>query len=163
MAQELASGMPRQDHARVLAPPPLVFLPTLVAGIVLHQFTALRFFPEMWAGHAAGWPLIVAASFLVVWAALTFRRAGEKVSVYEPTKTVVSAGPYGVTRNPMYVAMVLLYSGIALATNSAWPMLFLPAPLVFIHYGVIFREERYLQERFGDEYGRYRSRVRRWL
>ena len=129
----------------------------------MHQFTALRFFPEMWAGHAAGWPLIAAAGFLVVWAVRTFRRAGEKPSVYEPTETIVSTGPYGATRNPMYVAMVLLYSGIALATKSAWPMLFLPAPLIFMHYGVILREERYLRQKFGDEYSRYRSRVRRWL
>lgn len=155
--------MPHQDHAPVLAPPPLVFVPSLVAGIVLHQFTALRFFPEMWTGHAAGWPLIFAATSLVVWSFLTFRRAGENPSVYEPTKTIVCAGPYGVTRNPMYVAMVLLYSGIALAVNSAWPMVFLAAPLVFMHYGVILREERYLQQRFGDEYAWYRSRVRRWL
>ena len=163
MTQVLASRTPRRDHAQVLAPPPLVFVPTLIAGIVLHQFTALRFFPEIWAGHAVGWPLIAAAGLLVAWAVLTFRRAGEKPSVYEPTKTIVATGPYGVTRNPMYVAMVLLYSSIALVTNSVWPMVFLPAPLIFLHYGVILREERYLQQKFGEEFRRYRSRVRRWL
>ena len=63
----------------------------------------------------------------------------------------------------MYVSFVLLYVGIALILNTAWPVIFLPLPLIAMHYGVIKREELYLEKLFGGEYRRYRARARRWL
>jgi protein-S-isoprenylcysteine O-methyltransferase Ste14 len=66
-------------------------------------------------------------------------------------------------RNPIYVGMLLLYAGIGLAARSPW-VLVLALPLVVIlRYGVVAREETYLQQRFGDAYRDYKARVRRWL
>ena len=152
------------DHARVIVPPPLVYVPTLVTGIVLHfSWVPFRFFPQLWMGHAAGWPFIVVSALVAVWAVRTMFRAGENPSAYRPTGAIVSVGPYAFSRNPMYSSFVLLYVGIALVLNTAWPVIFLPLSLIAIHYGVIVREEFYLEKLFGAEYRQYRARVRRWL
>ena len=152
------------DHANIIVLPPLPYVLTAVLGILLQLFLEpLRFFPETWIGHAAGWPLVVAATLLVIWARQTMSRAGESPNVNKPTGTIVSTGPYALTRNPMYLSMTLLYGGIAFIVNTAWPIIFLPAVLFVIHYGVINREERYLERKFGDGYARYRAKVRRWL
>ena len=169
MHSEVADGQPagapeHPAHARVVAPPPLVYVAPLLVGIVLHvAWEPFNFFPETWMGHAAGWPLIASALLLVAWAVRTMARAGESPDAYKPTGRIVSGGPFGYSRNPMYLAITLVYVGIALAVNTVWPVALLPAALVFIHYGVIFREEKYLEGLFGGEYLDYRAKVRRWI
>jgi protein-S-isoprenylcysteine O-methyltransferase Ste14 len=59
--------------------------------------------------------------------------------------------------------MALLYVGITLLVNTVWPLLLLPFVLAVVQRGVIEREERYLEQKFGDKYMSYKSRVRRWL
>ena len=79
------------------------------------------------------------------------------------TTTIVDTGPYRFTRNPIYLAMVLGLIGLAIAFNTLW-LLLVPVPFALVtRYGVIAREEAYLDRKFGDVYRRYRSRVRRWL
>jgi len=152
------------DHANVAVLPPLPYMLIVIAGIMLHFLWApISWFPEAWIGHASGWPLAVAAMLLAFWALWTMLRAGENPSVHRPTGAIVASGPYAFTRNPMYVSMTLLSAGIALIFNTLWPVIFLPLTLIIIQYGVICREERYLERKFGDEYTRYRARVRRWL
>ncbi len=72
-------------------------------------------------------------------------------------------GVYGYTRNPMYVAMALFYGAIAVAVDSLITLLFLVPLLIVVHYGVVLREERYLERKFGDAYRHYKSAVRRWI
>ncbi len=152
------------DHANVAVFPPLPFVLAVVVGVLAHVlWEPFRFFPEFWIGHAAGWPLIVAATVLIAWAQRTMAGAGESSNVYKPNGAIVSTGPFAFTRNPMYLAMTLLYAGIAFLVNTAWPVVLLPAVLMLIQYGVISREERYLESKFGDVYRQYRARVRRWL
>ena len=99
----------------------------------------------------------------MTWADRTMSSLGEHPNPYKPTKAMISTGPYGFSRNPMYLCLTLLLVGIAFLVNTVWPVALLPALLIFIHYGVIRREESYLERLFGDEYRRYRARVRRWL
>lgn len=152
------------DQANVAVFPPLPFVLAVVVGVMAHVlWEPFRFFPEFWIGHAAGWPLIVAAIVLIAWAQRTMAGVGESSNVYKPNGAVVSTGPFAFTRNPMYLSMTLLYAGIAFLVNTVWPVVLLPAVLLIIQYGVISREERYLESKFGDVYRQYRARVRRWL
>jgi protein-S-isoprenylcysteine O-methyltransferase Ste14 len=63
----------------------------------------------------------------------------------------------------LYVSLALLYAGLAIAARSLWALLLLIVVLVVTHRGVISREERYLERKFGDDYLQYKARVRRWL
>jgi protein-S-isoprenylcysteine O-methyltransferase Ste14 len=91
------------------------------------------------------------------------KRAGTNVDPREPTTTIVTGGPYRFTRNPLYLSMTLVYAGITALANALPAALLLPAVLAFMRRGVIEREERYLERKFGDEYMDYKARVRRWI
>jgi protein-S-isoprenylcysteine O-methyltransferase Ste14 len=100
---------------------------------------------------------------LFAWAISTMTRAGSNVPTRLPTTTIVETGPYRFTRNPIYLGMVLGLIGLAIAFNSLWLLMALVPFALVIRYGVITREEAYLERKFGDVYRRYRARVRRWL
>jgi len=100
---------------------------------------------------------------LAAWAIATLTRAGSNVPTSMPTTTIVDAGPYRFTRNPSYLGMIVGLIGLAITFDSLWLLVaFIPFTLV-IRYGVVAREETYLERKFGDVYRRYRWRVRRWL
>jgi protein-S-isoprenylcysteine O-methyltransferase Ste14 len=119
------------------------------------------------AGPVAHWiiaGLLILAGLAVAGSGIrSFTRAGTPVPTNEPTRALVTTGIHAWTRNPIYVGMFLLYGGIGVATRSTWaPILTLPLA-VTMRYGVVAREEAYLEWRFGDAYRDYKARVRRWL
>jgi protein-S-isoprenylcysteine O-methyltransferase Ste14 len=85
------------------------------------------------------------------------------VSPYKPTSALVVDGPYRYSRNPIYLADALIYIGISVVIDTLWPILLLPIALAVLQQGVIAREERYLERKFGDQYRQYQASVRRWL
>lgn len=145
------------DRLRVVAPPPLIFAIPLAAGIFLQRATL----HPLRTGIAG--VLALAAVSLVASAFVVFRRAGTTVNPYGKSTAIVDRGPYRFTRNPMYLAMALLYIAISIAFASWFALALLPLAVIIVDRGVIAREERYLERRFGEEYTRYRARVRRWL
>ena len=100
---------------------------------------------------------------LIGWFKQALRNAGTPASPYKPVSRVVTEGPFYYTRNPGYLSMAMIYSGIASLANALWAILLLPVALLVIHRGVIEREERYLEGKFGEEYLRYKAQVRRWI
>lgn len=145
----------------VVAPPPLIFGVPLVAGLVVDRWHPLPFLPATLAPWI-GIPLLL--FFLVgLGAVIGFRRANTSPNPWRPTTALVTTGVYSVTRNPMYLGMLFLYLGGSCWGNSLWPLFVLPAVLWVMEAGVIRREERYLEGRFGEEYRAYKGRVRRWL
>jgi protein-S-isoprenylcysteine O-methyltransferase Ste14 len=80
-----------------------------------------------------------------------------------PASGLVMDGPFRYSRNPAYVSFTMIYAGVASLKNSLWAILLLPVVLHIIRHHAIEREERYLERRFGEEYLRYKSQVRRWL
>ena len=90
-------------------------------------------------------------------------RAGTNVNPTLPSTVLVATGPFLFSRNPLYVALTLMYVGLALLANALWVLVSMIPVLVVMHYGVVRREERYLEAKFGDAYREYRSRVRRYV
>ena len=144
-----------------MAPPPLIYAVGLGAGFVLEWLLPDTDLPG--ALNLAGIALMIAATFLAVAFFGALRRARTPVDPYSPTSALVTTGPYRLSRNPGYLAMALLYAGIALVSDTPWAFATLIPALLVIRYGVIAREERYLERLFGEEYARYRSRTRRWI
>jgi protein-S-isoprenylcysteine O-methyltransferase Ste14 len=79
------------------------------------------------------------------------------------TRVILDRGPFGLSRNPLYVGLIILDTGLALLWPSGWALLFVPVGVAGLRWGAILPEERYLSAKFGSEYADYRRRVRRWL
>jgi protein-S-isoprenylcysteine O-methyltransferase Ste14 len=148
--------------ARVRVLPPLLFLTVLAGALVLDGLWPLSLPAEpLWT--VAGVLLVAAGLGLMAWAGVVMTRAHTTVSPWAAVTALVTAGPFRLTRNPIYLGDLLVYAGIALWVGTWWPLLVLPLVLVAVQWLVIAPEERYLTSRFGDEYTAYRQRVRRWL
>jgi len=80
-----------------------------------------------------------------------------------PSTAVVTSGPYRFSRNPLYIGLAIVYLGLTLTFDAWWGIVLLALVLIVMHLGVIQREERYLERKFGDGYRQYRSAVRRYL
>jgi protein-S-isoprenylcysteine O-methyltransferase Ste14 len=151
--------------AGVIARPPLLFLASLLLCFVLDRLLPLPFpGPSIALVHwiIAGF-LIIIGSALAAAGIRNFSRARTPVPTNEPTRALVTTGIHGWTRNPIYLGMFLVYGGIGIAVRSP-SILILTLPLaIAIRYGVVAREEAYLERRFGDTYRDYKARVRRWV
>jgi protein-S-isoprenylcysteine O-methyltransferase Ste14 len=151
--------------AGVIARPPLLYLACLLLGLALDRMLPLPLIlPEAalirWT---VGGGLILIGVAIVAAGVRNFSRAATPVPSNQPVRALVTTGIHGWSRNPIYVGMLLLYAGIGMAARSPW-VLVLALPLVVIlRYGVVAREETYLEQRFGDAYRDYKARVRRWL
>jgi protein-S-isoprenylcysteine O-methyltransferase Ste14 len=151
------------DTAQVVIRPPLALGLAIVVGLALDRLVPLRFLS---AGPLAIWlgALVFGLGLAqAVWAIVTITRAGSNVPTNRPVTAIVDRGPYRYTRNPIYLAMFLGLLGLAVALDDLWLLIVLVPFALVIRYGVVAREEAYLERRFGDVYGDYRSRVRRWL
>ena len=89
--------------------------------------------------------------------------AGTNIRPNLPAKAIVTSGPFRFSRNPLYCSLTLLYLGLSAFLNTWWSLILLVPLLLVMHVGVVRREERYLERKFGEEYRRYRSSVRRYL
>lgn len=149
--------------AGVIARPPLLFLAAFLIGFVLDRLLRLPFPRYDLVTWIIGGSLIVIGFALFAAGIRNFMRAETPVPTNEPTRVLVTTGIHGWTRNPIYLGMFLIYGGIGVAAQNMW-ILVLTLPLaILIRYGVVAREEAYLEQRFGDAYRNYRQSVRRWL
>ena len=151
--------------AGLIARPPLLFLAALLIGFALDRLLRLPL-------PAPGIDLvlwIIGGSLILIGLALAtagirnFSRAGTPVRSIKPTRALVTTGIHGWTRNPIYLGIFLLYGGIGVAAQSPWTLILTLPLAITIRYGVVAREEAYLERRFGDAYRDYKVRVRRWL
>jgi protein-S-isoprenylcysteine O-methyltransferase Ste14 len=159
-SQDVAGG--KRDAPGVLAPPPILYIAGLAIGFALEALLPSASLPA-----ALAWPVggvLLAAGLLLAAAFFTaFRRARTPVDVRKPTVTIVTTGPYRFTRNPGYLSLALIYSGIAIVTSTLWAFVSLVPVMVLVDRTVIRREERYLKRKFGEEYTRYKASTGRWI
>jgi len=157
--------MPDEKNIPIIAKyPPLIPATSLIAGLALHFGVPIGF-PEPVRGVSpyAGAALIIFAGIFSSWAARTMKKAGITPSPREPKTALTTGGAFRYSRNPLYIAMMSLYAGIALILRSSWMLLFLPPMFLAFNRLVKRHEEPYLQERFGEEYEDYKRSVRRWV
>ena len=157
---QVTSQPPDQSEAITL--PPFIYGSALVIGLLISVFIAIPIMPEPFA-FGLGTLLVVSSAPLVIFSMRALARVKTAIDVRKPTTSIVATGPYRFSRNPIYVAMTLLYLGIALVTNSIATLALVIPTLMVMHWGVILREEQYLERKFGEEYRAYKRRVRRWI
>ena len=146
------------DRPGVIAPPPLIFLAGFAVAWAFRGEAT-----EIPHGVVIGAVLALASFALVSWGFLEMRKAKTHVDPYKPTTAIVTTGPYRFSRNPLYIALTLAYLSASIWTGTPEAFLALPVVLVVLQQGVIKREERYLEGKFGDLYRAYKARVRRWV
>jgi protein-S-isoprenylcysteine O-methyltransferase Ste14 len=154
--------------AGAIVRPPVLFLAALLLGFATDHLLPLPFpvsrdGPMHWvsAAVAAGLILVGLAAFGA--GIRNFSCAATPVQGTRPTQALVTRGVHGWSRNPIYLGMFLVYGGIGLAVRSPWILILLLPLALTIRYGVVAREEAYLERRFGKAYRDYKARVRRWL
>jgi len=151
-----------QNNPGIRVPPPLIYLLALLLGVLLDRRAHLPFLP-LSVARGLGWPLIGGGAVLNMWFLRTIRDAEVPLRTDKPVPRLTTEGPFGYSRNPSYLALAMLYAGIAVLRNSLLAILLLPVVLIVIQREVIRREERYLERTFGEEYLAYKRRVRRWV
>jgi protein-S-isoprenylcysteine O-methyltransferase Ste14 len=154
-----------RDNAGVIAPPPLIALAAVVLGLALdwllpaYLLRVLLSWPERIAIAVV---LIGTGAALAIPAMRGFRSAGTHVEPWKPSLALVTDGIFGWLRNPMYVGLTLLLAGLSILLASDWMLVMTIIFVPVIHFGVVKREERYLEAKFGDAYRSYKARVPRY-
>jgi protein-S-isoprenylcysteine O-methyltransferase Ste14 len=152
------------DHDHIIASPPVIFGIILAAGLLIHKCFPLGIMahPTSLSKMLANLLFVIAGIVMVPTTLLMLRKKTDP-RPDRPTTTIVTGGFFRYSRNPLYLSLMLIYGGIALHTNSWWLVLSLPVFFVALERAVVLREEKYLEGKFGDEYLRYKSNVRRWI
>ncbi|MBD2309921.1 isoprenylcysteine carboxylmethyltransferase family protein [Chroococcidiopsis sp. FACHB-1243] len=161
-SNNVETGMEPEVANSGIVRPPFIYLGAIALGLLLHFA-----WPVPLVSRAVSVPLggivVLVAVALFLWAVRTFRTAGTPVPGNRPTTTIVRAGPYRYSRNPIYLSFSLLQLGVALWVNSLWLLVTLIPAVALMSFVVIPREEHYLESRFPSDYLPYKASVRRWL
>ena len=153
----------KKDVANIPVPPLLMFLIVLVAATAFHRLLPFSSLPGGTARVVAGVVVMLMSGVL---AGVTFVKMHRERTSFDPgtpTTSVCCTGIFRLTRNPMYLSLVLLLFGIGLFISSIYFVLLAPVLLIVYDRLVVRAEEAYLTEKFGEAYLRYKARVRRWL
>lgn len=153
-----------QDGPAVSVHPPTLFFSALALGFALRVFLGgwLDFAPKV-VMEGAGALLVIAGIGFVVSGVSAFAEGGEKLAPPTPSDQLFTSGPFRFSRNPIYLAMMLIGAGLGVATQNLWMIVTTILAGAVIHFFVIPQEEEYLARRFGEDYRVYHLRVRRWL
>jgi protein-S-isoprenylcysteine O-methyltransferase Ste14 len=151
------------DTSNAIVRPPIAWAVALIVGLGAGWLYPLSFVPASVPRFWIGGGLFGFAFALAIWAIGTIRGAGTRIETNQPTTVIVTNGPFRFTRNPVYIGMLLGQTGVAIGFDNLWVLAMLVPFYLVIRYGVVAREEAYLERKFGAVYLGYKSRVRRWL
>jgi len=150
------------DSPGVIAWPPVLHAAAFVVVLVLQWVWPWPVFDRSayrWTGVA----LIPLGVGIIIWGRVTMLGAGTNINPSQPAVALVTSGPFRFSRNPLYTALMLIFIGLTLAFNTWWGFAMLIPVFVVMYAGVIRREERYLERKFGDSYREYCAQVRRYF
>ena len=150
------------DRPDILVFPPVLLGGTMLLGALLDWLYPIPLLPPVTA-RIVGVAFFLFSGALAWFAQAAFRRAGTNVSPSQPTLALATDGPYRWTRNPLYLAGLGVFLGVACLVNGVAPFLLFVPLVALLHWGIVRREERYLLAKFGEAYRAYQKQVRRWL
>lgn len=153
----------RPDSPNVITHPPVLFLGTLIVSLLLRPLCPAHIFPNAAFARISGGILIALGIGIAVWGRQQMVRVGTNINPTRPTTAIVQSGPYRFTRNPLYISLTLLYLGLTALANAVFPLFLLVPVLLVMHFGVVRREERYLEGKFGETYLEYKRQVHRYI
>jgi len=158
---EIAS---KKDNPGVVIPPPIIYIAIFVASLFIQKLFPLDrnfFYSEIAAN--LGIVLILSAVVFAAPAMIQFIRSKNPIVPVKSASSLQTNGIYSVTRNPMYMGLLLLYIGIGITKGNWWTIFMIPLVILIVQFYAIRREESYLERQFGEEYINYKKKVRRWI
>lgn len=151
------------DSPGVIILPPVLYGVAVLLALLLNWVWPLNILPNTATAIWSGVPLLLLSGALALWGKRSMKQAGTNINPLQPATSLVITGPFRFSRNPLYLSLTLLFAGLSLIANNLWGLIALVPVLVILHFGVILREERYLEAKFSESYRQYCSQVRRWL
>jgi protein-S-isoprenylcysteine O-methyltransferase Ste14 len=153
-----------QDHANVVIYVPVLLLATVALGVILDWFLPIGILTTLPGvlRLVTGAALLLLGLSVVIRVNKVFNAAGTSIRPDQPTNALVTAGLFAHSRNPVYVGGTIMLIGVALLLTSDWIVVLAVPMLLIQHYGVVLREELYLEGKFGDAYRRYKASVPRY-
>ena len=150
------------DQSNAIVIPPFLYAGFFVLGLILDYFFPQPLLPDLAQYIVGGFALAVAGA-IMPFVLRQFRNADTTFSVHGSSSAIITGGPFRFSRNPSYLSLTLLYLGLAVLLDSIWIAVLAIPVLIILRVGVIAREERYLERKFGPEYLDYKRKVRRWI
>jgi len=158
------STMNSKKHPGVYIPPPLIYVAFFLLSFILQNSLSLDDAALHTSTARVIGGLLIAMYLLFFISALRrFIVSKNTLVTIRPANALETSGIYAFTRNPMYLSLLFLYSGLAFFLGNWWTFILLPLVIVVVQWYVIKREEQYLQQAFGNSYNEYKRRVRRWV
>ncbi|HMJ47177.1 MAG TPA: isoprenylcysteine carboxylmethyltransferase family protein [Ferruginibacter sp.] len=143
-------------------PPPAFFITAVVAMILLNQFVPFgRWLDYPWRYFGI---IIIALGFsLSLGSGIFFRKLGTNPRPGSKANLIVTKGPFKYTRNPMYLGLISMLIGISILLGTFSPLFVIPILFIILHTQFVLREEKWMEEWFGESYLEYKSKTPRWL
>lgn len=152
------------NHPGVYIPPPIFFITTFVAAVFIQRWLPINWgFFDSKLANAIGVFILFIGFLFVIPALYRFAKSKNTVITVKPANTLQTSGIYAISRNPMYVSLLLLYLGFTCIIGNWWNIILAPILVLVVQEYIIKREERYLDQRFGQAFKNYKLRVRRWI
>ncbi len=150
------------DNAGIIAHPPVFYIIAVLIGLGGDYLIPLSF--GLAAGtKIAGFAVFVTGTVISVMSFKMFAGDKQSPSVHEPTNSIYTSGVYSLTRNPIYLGVLMWVVAASFYFDKLWLLIICVPLVVFLNKAVIEKEEAYLENKFGDEYRDYKSKVRRWI
>ena len=145
-------------------PPPIMFSTLLFIGFIAHWVFPINFIIDKWSARLfIGIPISILSGLIALSAFKIMKETNTDINYKKQTTKIIIKGSFRFTRNPLFLSLLLAFGSIAVCTNSVWLLALLVLLFIIFNFGVVVREERYLEECFGEEYIQYKNKVRRWI
>jgi protein-S-isoprenylcysteine O-methyltransferase Ste14 len=152
----------KNDSAGVYVPPPLIYVAVFFLSILIQSFIPLD---HSWLqlNSWLGWVFVGLFLLFCFPAIYRFIVSRTTITTIHPVTALQTMGIYSISRNPMYLGLICLYSGIAVFKGNWWTFFLIPLVIFIVQQYIIRREEKYLERKFGNAFSAYRKKVRRWI
>jgi protein-S-isoprenylcysteine O-methyltransferase Ste14 len=153
---------PKNDHAQVVVNPFVIYITLGLCAVLIQRLLPIPFLSQP-SASLMGLIVMIISFIFGLPAMMNMLAAKTTPNPHRPTTTLVFSGPYRFSRNPMYIGLTLLYTGLMTYLQLTWGLILLPIVIWLISIWVIVPEEKYLEQKFGAEYLNYKTTVRRWI
>ncbi len=158
------------DSANVVSFPPIIFLFSMnlaftiaMSNMYHYQIYQVPEILNIFRSKPIGILFILVSLIIFYISIKQFNKHSEDPIPTSPSNLIIINGIYSYTRNPMYLALLLMQIGIGMLLSVIHIVMFTVLTYLILKYFVIFPEEKYLEDKFGDIYVRYKKSVNRWI